>query len=251
MGPGLEAFQSVTEARWCSGQPGGVGCLDSTSMLTCLHFRFHRVVPDDNSCLFTSVGIVLRPGQSDTAPELRKLVAETVMNDQSTWSSAILGRPPADYAATILRPTSWGGAIELSIFASAFHTEVWSIDVASSRVDRFGEGQGYDRAVMVVYSGIHYDALTLAPAELLQAGVVGTTLDFDTTSFSITNGQADELLVAANTLVAGMRAEHAYTDTATFLLRCQQCQLGIKGEKEARSHAEQTGHTQFGEYDES
>lgn len=63
-------------------------------------------------------------------------------------------RSPADYIATILKPSSWGGAIELSIFAKHFSTEIWSIDVQTGRVDRFGQDAGYDTFVLLIYSGI-------------------------------------------------------------------------------------------------
>lgn len=157
-----------------------------------------------------------------------------------------MGRPPADYASTILKPSSWGGAIELAVVADDQNVEVWSIEVASGRVDRFGEGKGYSEAVMVVYSGIHYDALTLSFVE--PSGDGGGSLEFDTTRFSLVNGEADSMLAAALTLVKGMRDDHAYTDTATFALKCEQCGVGLQGEKEARGHAEKTGHTRFGEY---
>ncbi len=38
-----------------------------------------------------------------------------------------------------------------------------------------------------------------------------------------------------------------HVDTATFNIVCEQCGKGFKGEKEAISHAEETGHTAFGQ----
>lgn len=114
-------------------------------------------------------------------------------------------RPPEQYISTILKPNSWGGAIELSIFAKqcvltwtgsrfprlrrkltcflhSYQTEIASCDVATGRVDRYGEGQYNQRfsqiysvsaniptdvslifRCLVIYSGIHYDACTLSP----------------------------------------------------------------------------------------
>ena len=63
-------------------------------------------------------------------------------------------RPPSDYISTILSSNSWGGAIELSIFARHYETEIWSIDVKTGRIDRFGEGSGFLNFTLVVYSGI-------------------------------------------------------------------------------------------------
>ncbi len=39
-----------------------------------------------------------------------------------------------------------------------------------------------------------------------------------------------------------------FTDTANFTLRCKDCQIGVKGEKEAIAHAKATGHANFGEF---
>lgn len=39
-----------------------------------------------------------------------------------------------------------------------------------------------------------------------------------------------------------------YTDMANFTLRCKDCHMGVKGEKEAVAHAKATGHANFGEY---
>lgn len=71
--------------------------------------------------------------------------------------------------------------------------------------------------------------------------------------------------MAAKKLADILRSKKAYTNTTTFDLKCevgrctlffmlsdaeilQQCGQGLKGEKEARAHAEQTGHVRFGEY---
>jgi len=39
-----------------------------------------------------------------------------------------------------------------------------------------------------------------------------------------------------------------FTDTAHFTLRCGVCNIGVRGETEAREHAKSTGHTNFSEY---
>ena len=66
--------------------------------------------------------------------------------------------------------------------------------------------------------------------------------------------QLGQRLTAAQTNLdarAGASQAHkdkAYTDTAAFSLRCQICQLGVKGETEALDHAKATGHANFSEY---
>ena len=72
--------------------------------------------------------------------------------------------PRSNYIATISNPTSWGGAIELGILAAHYRTEIASIDVETGRIDHFspGESGGVMRCILI-YSGIHYDAASLAP----------------------------------------------------------------------------------------
>lgn len=69
--------------------------------------------------------------------------------------------------------------------------------------------------------------------------------DFHTTVFPVSD---QSVLKGAQELATKLRAKKAYTNTSTFDLKCEICKVGLKGEKEAREHAVQTGHTKFGEY---
>ncbi|CCA69782.1 related to OTU1-Yeast OTU Deubiquitinating enzyme 1 [Serendipita indica DSM 11827] len=196
----------------------------------------HRIVPDDNSCLFSSVGIVLEQDMGKGA-SLRRVVADAIMKNPIKYDEATLGRSTDDYIRTILKPSTWGGAIELSIFSDYYKTEITSIDVETGRCDRFGEGQ-YASRVILLYSGIHYDAVSLAP-------IPDAPLDFHTTIFPV---EDEAILQGALKLATVLRGKKQFTNTATFDLRCEICNVGLKGEKGAREHATQTGHTAFGEY---
>ena len=94
--------------------------------------------------------------------------------------------------------------------------------------------------MILLYSGIHYDAVTLSPdPDLLRQ------IEFHTTKFSVSD---TSILNAAQKLASELRRTKKFTNTATFDLKCEICGTGLKGEKEARAHASQTGHTAFGEY---
>jgi len=54
----------------------------------------------------------------------------------------------------MLDPKAWGGAIELSILSKHFSTQIVSIDVGSGMLNKFGEDEGYETTVIVVYSGM-------------------------------------------------------------------------------------------------
>lgn len=195
-----------------------------------------RIVPDDNSCLFSAIAIVFEGG-IEAAQQTRQIVVEEIRNDPDTWPDVVLGQSRDSYISKMADKNTWGGAIELSIFAKHYKTEISSFDVATGRCDRFGEGQ-YDNRCLLVYSGIHYDAITLSP-------VPDAPASFHTTVFPLSDAA---IIPAAEKLVSQLKARRYYTDTANFDLRCGICQVGLKGEKGARDHAMQTGHVEFGEY---
>jgi ubiquitin thioesterase OTU1 len=75
-----------------------------------------RAVPADNSCLFNAVGYVCQGDRAlSSGPLLRGLVADTVLSAAGSeeYTTAVLDRPPAEYAAWIRDESHWGGAIEL------------------------------------------------------------------------------------------------------------------------------------------
>lgn len=77
-----------------------------------------KIVPSDNSCLFTSVNFCVGNRDStwpialpietnvEAVQETRKLIAQTVLSDSTNFSEAILGMPAEDYATFILE-VSW------------------------------------------------------------------------------------------------------------------------------------------------
>ncbi|KAG6876970.1 hypothetical protein C0993_011470 [Termitomyces sp. T159_Od127] len=206
-------------------------------------FLMHRVVPDDNSCLFSAVALLLEQS-IDKASEMRKIVAEGIQKNPSTYDEAILGMPPEKYNATILKPTTWGGAIELTVLAKHYNTEIASVDIETGRVDHFSppsDSAGGMRCILL-YSGIHYDAVTLAQTLEAEEGWHQTLFTTGTLD------DQDPVMIAVEKLAGILRAKKAYTNTSTFDLKCETCGKGLKGEKDARVHAEQTGHVRFGEY---
>lgn len=196
-----------------------------------------RVIADDNSCLFNAVGYVLEGHSRTKAPVLRKLISDIVRSDPVSFSAAFLGQANAAYAEWILQPKTWGGAIELSILSDYYSTEICAFDVATTRMDCYGEGKGYKQRVFLVYDGLHYDAfgLNFAP---------DGPEDFDTTVFS---PRDDYVSNNALSIVRSLKEKHLYTDTGSFQLLCGDCQAVLIGEKGATEHAMSTGHTNFTE----
>ncbi|XP_068599044.1 ubiquitin thioesterase OTU1 [Brachionichthys hirsutus] len=196
-----------------------------------------RVVPADNSCLFTSVHYAVGGGVHDPAcaPEMRRLIAQIVSSGPAAYSEAVLGKSNEDYCAWISRADTWGGAIEVSILSEFYRCEICVVDTQRVRMDRFGEDAGYSKRVLLIYDGVHYDPLQKeTPGSDAPPQTVFSTAD-------------DVVLAQALELADEARRKQQYTDMNRFVLRCAVCQTGLVGQREAREHAKQTGHTDFGE----
>ncbi|KAK2915390.1 hypothetical protein Q8A73_005984 [Channa argus] len=219
--PKSQAHPAVTKAP----------CLEASPMLA------RRVVPADNSCLFTSVYYVVEGGVYDTAcvPEMRGLIAQIVSSDPAAYSEAVLGKSNEEYCSWIKRDDTWGGAIEVSILSKFYQCEICVVDTQTVRVDRFGEDAGYHKRVLLIYDGIHYDPLQKQ------------TLGSDAPPQTIFSTTDDVILAQALELADEARRKRQFTDVNRFALRCMVCQTGLVGQKEAREHAKETGHTNFGE----
>ncbi|KAL6541132.1 OTU protein [Orobanche minor] len=200
-----------------------------------------RVIPSDNSCLFNAVGYVM-DHDKNKASELRQVIAATVASDPEKYSEAFLGKANEEYCAWILNPDKWGGAIELAILAAYYRREIAAYDIQTTRCDLYGQEQNFEERVMLIYDGLHYDALAMSPFE-------GAPEEFDQTIFAVlkdhTFGSVEGLTV---NLIRDQHRKRSYTDTANFTLRCAVCQIGVVGQKEAVEHAQSTGHANFQEF---
>lgn len=194
-----------------------------------------KVVPADNSCLFTSIGFVLG-GKVDPscAPFMRQIIAEMVASDSDRFSEAILGQPNSAYCEWILKPDSWGGAIELAVLCQFYGIEIAVIDTPNAIISRFGEDQHYAQRVFLVFDGIHYDPLYLEPLEGGSVQTIFLTSD-------------DHILQEAEQLAMEAKSSRQYTDVHRFTLKCLVCQEMLVGQAEAQQHAKATGHKTFGE----
>lgn len=200
-----------------------------------------RVIPSDNSCLFNAVGYVMEHNKHK-AQELRQVIAATVISDPVTYSEAFLGKPNEEYCNWIMDPEKWGGAIELAILCEYYGREIAAHDIQTTRCDLYGQGKGYAERVMLIYDGLHYDALAMTPFE-------GAPEEVDQTVFPIDkNGTIGLAAKLAQNLVAEAHRTRKFTDISKFTLRCGVCQKGVVGQKEAVEHAKETGHTNFQEF---
>ncbi|OTA99324.1 hypothetical protein M426DRAFT_16555 [Hypoxylon sp. CI-4A] len=203
-----------------------------------------RVMPDDNSCLFTAVGGALRghrsPDEFYSAASLRQLVVDHIRGNTDKYSAAILGKRPDAYCANMLQPDTWGGEIELAILSEVFGIEICIVDVKTGTSYRIGENHGYDMRCVLVYSNIHYDRV----AEIFVEGQ--EVLEFDVTRWPVDS--SDHILAHTRELCKKLKDDyHYYTDTSDFVIRCNTCGWIGQGEKALVQHSSSTGHTDISE----
>ena len=202
-----------------------------------------RVMPDDNSCLFRALGTCILGSSVDGVVELRDTVATAIQSQPARFNAAVLGRDPDQYCKQIKSPDCWGGDIEIAILSEAFGICVRSINVQDGHVYTYNESA--PQQCIIVYSGIHYDAIALSPSDPPYDRATYPT-EFDQKQFPVEDG---EVLAKAKELCAVLRERHYFTDTAGFALRCGVCGWRGRGERAAEKHAEETGHQSFEEAD--
>lgn len=197
-----------------------------------------KVVPANNSCLFTSIHFVMTNGDFDLEIQksLRDIIAKSVSSDSVTFNEAILGKKNSDYCKWIKDSTSWGGSIEIMILSKYYKCEICVVDIRTGRIDRFGEDCAYPQRVFIIYDGIHFDPL------YLQTSIHEP--DNIKTKFATSD---DAVMVQAYEVGNEAKKAKQFTDVNNFKLKCLCCQQPLSGQLEAQSHAEKTGHINFGE----
>lgn len=94
-----------------------------------------------------------------------------------------------------------------------------------------GEDAAHPRRIFLMYDGIHYDVL----AEGTGAG---------NAVFDRADAEAEERAVQ---VVREFHEKNAYTDTASFAIKCLVCGAGLAGAAAVQQHATTTGHSNFAE----
>ena len=142
-------------------------------------FVVRRVIESDNSCLFNAVAYAAEKSLRE-ATRLRKVIVDAIRAEPATFDAAFLGKPPSEYTEWISRPNSWGGQVELYILSKHYGVEIAAYDIQTERCDVYGEDQGHPDRIMVIYDGLHYDALVLNPSSIGADAVSYTHLTLPT-----------------------------------------------------------------------
>ncbi|KAK0600297.1 hypothetical protein LWI29_013519 [Acer saccharum] len=120
-----------------------------------------RVIPLDNSCLFNAVRYVM-DHDKNKAPELRQLLTFNILYSQLPNMLSLLVSVHMGVIG-ILDLEIHFCTIELSILADYYGHEIAAYDIQTTRCDLYGQEKKYSERVMLIYDGLHYDALAMSP----------------------------------------------------------------------------------------
>jgi ubiquitin thioesterase OTU1 len=153
----------------------------------------------------------------------------------------VLGQSPLAYAAWILQPEKWGGEIEMLLLSRVLQVHIRAVEVQSAQIycyDPLTPAEG-SCILLLLYDGIHYDCLVRPGAD----GKAAQTL-FPLAQDELLKGQCRRL---AAELREAKRFTAVDDKAGSFQLRCLVCQQRLRHADDAREHAAQTGHQNFGQ----
>lgn len=197
-----------------------------------------RIIAADNSCLFNSISYALETRNKKAGVFLRSVISAFIESDSETYNESLLGKNNQEYCSWIENETSWGGGIELSILSKYYSVEIAAVSIQTARIDLFGQEEGHQKRIYVIYDGIHYDVLVKNYSESEDEAN-------DVTVFSVND---ENTYIAAIAFAEELRKARQFTDVHSFTLMCAVCSTGLIGEKEAVLHAKNTGHQNFQEF---
>jgi len=204
-----------------------------------------KVIPSDNSCLFASVAHCLKPSfvknnKRLNAMDLRYVCsdyvkAESQITSNSDLMDSIIAESDGkltsaqDYSNRILNSNSWGGYIECKILSEYFKVQIVAGNIESGSFNKYpDDNKKYCARIYILYDGIHYDACERGNGKSI-----------------FCCNDTDEVCNEVTSLLRSLKEKKQYTNTNSFSLMCNECYTELKGEKEARAHAKQTGHQNF------
>ena len=129
--------------------------------------------------------------------------------------------------------------LNAGILSEHFGVEICTVDVQTLNIVRFNEGMS--QRCILVYSGIHYDTITLSPSDPPFTHAHNDP-EFDTRVFDAAD---NVILEKAVDLCQILQGRNYFTDTAKGTFKCSICGTACIGEKAIHEHTMKTGHESF------
>lgn len=198
-----------------------------------------KIIDADNSCLFNSIWYLINNDDTFEGNNYRKLISQYIQNDSETYSEEILGKSPKLYSEWLLKLTAWGGEIEMNILSKILNIEIVAVDIETGLLYKYGELFNYNQRIYVLYDGIHYDALYRGKDDKCKK-------EERITIFKPETKEYDEYCIKE--LSKKLKDQKKFINLEGCEIKCLICNIGLHGQKEAREHANITGHQNFDQF---
>ena len=137
----------------------------------------------------------------------------------------------------------------------SFKTQIVAIDIQTliphvhGQWDQHGSSHTQNRRqCFLLYSGVHYDAIAFttpdAAAQTGEAAIETEVTDLTVVEMS----DKSNALEMALDLARRLRQSGQFTDLTNCNVQCLNCFEKFRGREECVSHAQETGHQNFGEF---
>lgn len=186
-----------------------------------------RVIPNDNSCLFTAIHYAMNKNFKSSG-YLRDYIGTFLRENPDKFEEGILGKSIEEYSQWIKNINNWGGEIELVILSEFFEVEICIISVNPISESIINENKSYHKRIYLLFTNAHYN--------LIVRNFPDGDLKSDVTRFS-KNPQTHSLVLDAAT---NYRNKNINKELVTFI--CRDCYKTFVGSSSASAHAQETKH---------
>ena len=137
----------------------------------------------------------------DAPRRLRNEVALTILRDNGQrFTEPLLGKEPKDYASWIVHPLSYGGEIEIAIFAELLNVTIKIVSLESMNILTYAPnstsmGRRPKSKIYLLYTGIdgHYDAIVGTDGQCIFDDVEGDGEHLDNLALELAMEQKVQL----------------------------------------------------------
>ena len=122
----------------------------------------------------------------------------------------------------------------MNILSKILGVSINAVDVETNNVYKY-ENFNSDKAIYVIYDGIHYDSIALS----------SSSSNNDNITIFDKNDSVSLNLIKQLALELKKQRQFVNLTSQKFEMKCMICSMLLKGQKEAVEHATETGHQNF------
>ncbi|KAL7713965.1 Ubiquitin thioesterase OTU [Entamoeba marina] len=147
-----------SEVKQGTGRGGYIPKIDKFKLVA-----VRRKMPGDNSCCFHCLEYLFNKKSRADPTYIRDDVSNIVAAYPQKFTTDYLGMPNPVYVENIRNPRTWGSNVEINIYSFLKECRIVVFDF-ENQIDVTYGGSDYNRCCFIIYTGNHFDVLSLAPS---------------------------------------------------------------------------------------